>query len=145
VASWLAPGQQQPGPADAATEARLSAEDDPDAVHIFTIASGHMYERLQKIMILSVLRNTGVTGGAGRDFKPALRRGRHPAGRSRLVVVAARVARQRQRPARRRGCAGAAQFGRRWRRRQRRAAQGAGRGKRTCGGAGAPRQLRRRL
>lgn len=58
VASWLAPGQQQPGPADAATEARLSAEDDPDAVHIFTIASGHMYERLQKIMILSVLRNT---------------------------------------------------------------------------------------
>ena len=59
VASWLAPGQQQsvlaPG---APTTPRLSAEDDPDAVHIFTIASGHMYERLQKIMILSVLRNT---------------------------------------------------------------------------------------
>lgn len=33
-----------------------SHNDDP--VHIFTIASGHMYERLQKIMILSVLKNT---------------------------------------------------------------------------------------
>eukprot|EP00210_Caulerpa_lentillifera_P000666 g643.t1 len=33
-----------------------SYRDDP--VHIFTIASGHMYERLQKIMILSVLKNT---------------------------------------------------------------------------------------
>lgn len=31
-------------------------KDDP--VNIFTIASGHMYERLQKIMILSVLKNT---------------------------------------------------------------------------------------
>lgn len=29
-----------------------------DPVNIFTVASGHMYERLQKIMILSVLRNT---------------------------------------------------------------------------------------
>ena len=27
-------------------------------MHVFTIASGHMYERLQKIMILSVVRNT---------------------------------------------------------------------------------------
>ena len=27
-------------------------------MHVFTIASGHMYERLQKIMILSVIRNT---------------------------------------------------------------------------------------
>ena len=27
-------------------------------MHVFTIASGHMYERLQKIMILSVTRNT---------------------------------------------------------------------------------------
>ena len=36
----------------------LSPEDDPDTIHIFTIASGHMYERLQKIMILSLLRNT---------------------------------------------------------------------------------------
>lgn len=60
VASWLAPGQA-PGAGQAVGTAgapRLSAEDDPDAVHIFTIASGHMYERLQKIMILSVLRNT---------------------------------------------------------------------------------------
>ena len=36
----------------------LSPEDNPDTIHIFTIASGHMYERLQKIMILSLIRNT---------------------------------------------------------------------------------------
>ena len=33
-------------------------EDEDTRVHVFTIASGHMYERLQKIMILSVIRNT---------------------------------------------------------------------------------------
>lgn len=37
---------------------KLSPENDPDTIHIFTIASGHMYERLQKIMILSLIRNT---------------------------------------------------------------------------------------
>ena len=37
---------------------KLSPEDDPDTIHIFTVASGHMYERLQKIMVLSVLRTT---------------------------------------------------------------------------------------
>ncbi|KAK9830935.1 hypothetical protein WJX81_007880 [Elliptochloris bilobata] len=60
MTSWLAPGQAAAGvQADGGTgPPRLSAEEDPDAVHIFTIASGHMYERLQKIMILSVLRNT---------------------------------------------------------------------------------------
>ena len=36
----------------------LSPEDDPNTIHIFSVASGHMYERLQKIMILSVIRNT---------------------------------------------------------------------------------------
>ena len=36
----------------------LSPEDDPETIHIFTVASGHMYERLQKIMILSVIQNT---------------------------------------------------------------------------------------
>ena len=36
----------------------LSPEEDPDTIHIFTVASGHMYERLQKIMVLSVLRTT---------------------------------------------------------------------------------------
>ena len=35
-----------------------TAEDDPHTIHIFTVASGHMYERLQKIMVLSVLRKT---------------------------------------------------------------------------------------
>ena len=39
-------------------KAQLSPEDDPNTIHIFTVASGHMYERLQKIMILSVIRNT---------------------------------------------------------------------------------------
>ena len=38
--------------------ARSAPEDDPDTIHIFTVASGHMYERLQKIMVLSVLRQT---------------------------------------------------------------------------------------
>ncbi|GAB4815180.1 hypothetical protein N2152v2_002226 [Parachlorella kessleri] len=29
-----------------------------DTIHVFTVASGHMYERLQKIMILSVIKRT---------------------------------------------------------------------------------------
>jgi len=29
-----------------------------DVINVFTVASGHMYERLQKIMVLSVLKNT---------------------------------------------------------------------------------------
>ena len=32
--------------------------DDDDTIHVFTVASGHMYERLQKIMILSALKRT---------------------------------------------------------------------------------------
>ena len=40
------------------TRRQLSPEDDPDTIHIFSVASGHMYERLQKIMILSVIRTT---------------------------------------------------------------------------------------
>lgn len=31
---------------------------DDDRIHVFTVASGHMYERLQKIMILSVIKRT---------------------------------------------------------------------------------------
>jgi UDP-glucose:glycoprotein glucosyltransferase len=34
-----------------------SASDD-DTIHVFTVASGHMYERLQKIMILSAIKRT---------------------------------------------------------------------------------------
>ena len=41
-----------------AAGANMTAEEDPECVHIFTVASGLMYERLQKIMVLSVLRNT---------------------------------------------------------------------------------------
>lgn len=29
-----------------------------NVINVFTVASGHMYERLQKIMILSVIKNT---------------------------------------------------------------------------------------
>jgi UDP-glucose:glycoprotein glucosyltransferase len=42
-----------------------------DVINVFTVASGHMYERLQKIMILSVIKNTksrwggGMAAGAG--------------------------------------------------------------------------------
>lgn len=41
VSNWLRPSEHK---------------DEP--LNIFTIASGHMYERLQKIMILSVIKNT---------------------------------------------------------------------------------------
>jgi len=34
------------------------AADDDDTIHVFTVASGHMYERLQKIMILSAIKRT---------------------------------------------------------------------------------------
>ena len=47
VAYFLVPQKKTPKP--------LVAE---DVVNVFTIASGLMYERLQKIMILSVIRNT---------------------------------------------------------------------------------------
>ncbi|BDA49281.1 UDP-glucose:glycoprotein glucosyltransferase 1 [Coccomyxa sp. Obi] len=53
VSSWLTPGTK-----DKSAGSTLSAEEDPDCIHIFTVASGHMYERLQKIMVLSVLRTT---------------------------------------------------------------------------------------
>jgi len=36
----------------------IPAGEGAGTVHVFTIASGHMYERLQKIMILSVVKNT---------------------------------------------------------------------------------------
>eukprot|EP00983_Pelagomonas_calceolata_P033047 1035608-Pelagomonas_calceolata.AAC.1 len=29
-----------------------------EVINVFTVASGHMYERLQKIMVLSVIKNT---------------------------------------------------------------------------------------
>lgn len=57
VKSWF--GSNKETKASGKTMAKkLSPEDDPDTIHIFTIASGHMYERLQKIMILSLIRNT---------------------------------------------------------------------------------------
>ena len=56
LATWLAPSAETPK--EPYQNPILSPEDDPETIHIFTIASGHMYERLQKIMVLSVLRNT---------------------------------------------------------------------------------------
>ena len=40
-------------------------EDTRDVINVFTVASGHMYERLQKIMFLSVVKNTKRCEGAG--------------------------------------------------------------------------------
>jgi UDP-glucose:glycoprotein glucosyltransferase len=34
------------------------SDDDDETIHVFTVASGHMYERLQKIMILSAIKRT---------------------------------------------------------------------------------------
>lgn len=36
----------------------LSYHADEDTIHVFTVASGHMYERLQKIMILSAVKRS---------------------------------------------------------------------------------------
>lgn len=44
--------------ASPAAPAALEAHAEGDVINIFSIASGHMYERLQKIMMLSVLRHT---------------------------------------------------------------------------------------
>ncbi len=38
--------------------ARVVGKPGEDTINVFTVASGHMYERLQKIMILSVIKNT---------------------------------------------------------------------------------------
>lgn len=37
---------------------KAAAKKKYDTINVFTVASGHMYERLQKIMILSVIKNT---------------------------------------------------------------------------------------
>jgi len=34
------------------------AEVDDDTINVFSLASGHLYERLLKIMMLSVMKNT---------------------------------------------------------------------------------------
>ena len=47
-----------PAPSSAALESPESSESPVDVINVFTIASGHMYERLQKIMFLSVVKNT---------------------------------------------------------------------------------------
>jgi UDP-glucose:glycoprotein glucosyltransferase len=44
--------------APATTTVSSPASSHQDTIHVFTIASGHMYERLQKIMILSVIKRT---------------------------------------------------------------------------------------
>jgi len=59
VANWLggSKGKKANGGGQGGVQ-KLSPEDDPNTIHIFTVASGHMYERLQKIMVLSMIRNT---------------------------------------------------------------------------------------
>lgn len=41
-----------------AVAASAAAAKASNGINVFTVASGHMYERLQKIMILSVIKNT---------------------------------------------------------------------------------------
>ena len=47
-------------PLSALTGTLAASEDDTanSTLNVFTVASGHMHERLQKIMILSVIKNT---------------------------------------------------------------------------------------
>ena len=40
------------------TEAEYNPDKDPDCIHIFSLASGHAYERFQKIMFQSLLEHT---------------------------------------------------------------------------------------
>lgn len=42
----------------AATNSKAAKKKNYGTINVFTVASGHMYERLQKIMILSVIKNT---------------------------------------------------------------------------------------
>jgi hypothetical protein len=45
-------------PAADASVPGKAVKKDYGTINVFTVASGHMYERLQKIMILSVIKNT---------------------------------------------------------------------------------------
>jgi len=63
VVHALHPGQQPPAAAPSVCSPlpalRLQGQLlGGDVVNVFTVASGHMYERLQKIMMLSVIKNT---------------------------------------------------------------------------------------
>lgn len=40
------------------TRTSISHRDEDETIHVFTVASGHMYERLQKIMILSAVKRS---------------------------------------------------------------------------------------
>ena len=46
------------GRRDAAGGAASAPGEDNSKIHIFSVASGHLYERFTKIMVLSVLKNT---------------------------------------------------------------------------------------
>lgn len=50
-------GKQAKNPA---ADGVISGGGDDNVINVFTVASGHMYERLQKIMILSVLRHASA-------------------------------------------------------------------------------------
>ncbi len=46
------------GKAATPSSSAAAAKRKDDVINVFTVASGHMYERLQKIMFLSVIKNT---------------------------------------------------------------------------------------
>jgi UDP-glucose:glycoprotein glucosyltransferase len=49
---------QHRGEVVGAEDAKVQGLRGGDVINVFTVASGHMYERLQKIMFLSVVKNT---------------------------------------------------------------------------------------
>lgn len=54
-------GRKAPAPSVTAAKGTDAA-----SIHVFTVATGHMYERLQKIMFLSVIKNTKSRRAAAR-------------------------------------------------------------------------------
>ena len=68
MASWLGPKGEQKQKAPDRHETQLLPDDDPETIHIFTVASGHLYERLQKIMVLSALRQTKCVPSASHAY-----------------------------------------------------------------------------
>ena len=55
MGSWLFGGGDDDS---AAAKDAVAAADTDDTIHIFSVASGHLYERFLRIMMLSVRKNT---------------------------------------------------------------------------------------
>lgn len=54
------PGQEDRDVLDLKENALKKSSQGNDVIHVFTVASGHMYERLQKIMILSATKRSSL-------------------------------------------------------------------------------------